>query len=269
MHIDVLTLFPEMISSAAACSMLGRAQKNGIITVNAVNIRDFTLDRHKKTDEAPYGGGEGMVMTVQPVFDALKSVDASSKRLIYLSPKGRMLDRSLAEELAGEEDLVFLCGHYEGIDQRIIDYWHPDEVSIGDYILTGGELGALVIIDAVSRMLPGVLGNQDSVMRESIYSGLLEAPQYTRPYVYEGMEVPEILMSGDHEKIALWRYEQALRETKEKRPDMWADYIKRAGELGLGKPELRLLADVSGIESFRPPARRKRKKKKQKADTEI
>lgn len=261
MHIDILTLFPEMIEAAAESSMLGRAQRSGVISINAVNIRDFTKDRHKKTDEAPFGGGAGMVMTAQPVFDALKSVHAEESRIIYMSPKGRIADQQIISSLASEDRLVFLCGHYEGIDQRIIDYWKPDEISIGDYILTGGELAALVVTDAVSRMIPGVLGNESSVMGESVYSGLLEYPQYTRPREYGGMKVPDVLLSGDHEMVGLWQYRKSLEETRDRRPDMWASYLEKAGSLGLGKKELEILADVSGDESFRPPRRRKKKKK--------
>jgi len=257
MRIDILTLFPEMIDHAAEHSILGRARKNGLISIRAVDIRDFTEDKHKKTDEAPFGGGEGMIMTVQPVFDALRSVNAESRRVIYLSPKGRRLDQGLIQELAAEPGLVFLCGHYEGIDQRILDYWKPDEVSIGDYILTGGELAALVIIDALARLIPGVLGNEASAMSESIYSGLLECPQYTRPRIYEEMAVPEILLSGDHEKIRLWRYKQSLIETRNRRPDLWQQYLERIRDQVLSKKEWEILADVSGDESFRPSRRRR------------
>ena len=168
MNIDVLTLFPEMIEPVAAASMLGRASKNGILDIRAVNIRDFTQNKHKKTDDTPFGGGAGMVMSAQPVFDALRSVDAQDKRILYMSPRGRKLDRDLVTDLAAEENLVILCGHYEGIDERIIDFWKPEEISIGDYILTGGELAAMVVVDAVARMIPSVLGNQESQMEESV-----------------------------------------------------------------------------------------------------
>ena len=261
MHIDILTLFPEMIRGVSEYSILGRAQASGLLTIDAVDIRDFTEDRHRKTDEAPYGGGEGMVMTAQPVFDALRSVGAGSKRILYPSPKGRMLDQALAEELASGPDLVFLCGHYEGIDQRILDFWRPDEVSIGDYILTGGELAALVIIDAAARLIPGVLGNEASAMSESVYSGLLESPQYTRPREYGGMSVPDVLLSGDHERISLWRYEHSLVETRERRPDLWKTYLEKAALMELSRKEKEILADVSGEERFRPAKRRKRRKK--------
>lgn len=262
MHIDILTLFPDMIRGVSEYSILGRAQAAGLLTINAVNIRDFTKDRHRKTDEAPYGGGEGMVMTAQPVFDALRSVDAASGRILYPSPKGRILDQALAEELASGPDLVFLCGHYEGIDQRILDYWRPDEVSIGDYILTGGELAALVVVDAVARFIPGVLGNEASARSESVYSGLLESPQYTRPREYEGMSVPEPLLSGDHERIRLWKYERSLIETRERRPDLWKSYLEKAEHFDLSKKEKELLADISGEERFRPVKRRRHRKKK-------
>lgn len=192
MNIDVLTLFPEMIEPVAAASMLGRASKNGILDIRAVNIRDFTQNKHKKTDDTPFGGGGRVVMSAQPVFDALRSVDAQDKRILYMSPRGRKLDRDLVTDLAAEENLVILCGHYEGIDERIIDFWKPEEISIGDYILTGGELAAMVVVDAVARMIPSVLGNQESHMEESVYSGLIEYPQYTKPRVYEEMEVPEV-----------------------------------------------------------------------------
>ena len=231
MNIDVLTLFPEMIEPVAAASMLGRASRNGILNIRAVNIRDFTQNKHRKTDDTPFGGGAGMVMSAQPVFDALRSVNAGDKRILYMSPRGKRLDRSLITDLAAEEDLVILCGHYEGIDQRIIDYWEPEEVSIGDYILTGGELAAMVVIDSVARLIPSVLGNQESHMEESVYSGLIEYPQYTKPRVYEGMEVPEVLLSGNHRLIHLWKFEKACEITKERRPDLWKAFIRDISSL--------------------------------------
>ena len=220
MNIDVLTLFPEMIEPVAAASMLGRASKNGILDIRAVNIRDFTQNKHKKTDDTPFGGGAGMVMSAQPVFDALRSVDAQDKRILYMSPRGRKLDRDLVTDLAAEENLVILCGHYEGIDERNIDFWKPEEISIGDYILTGGELAAMVVVDAVARMIPSVLGNQESHMEESVYSGLIEYPQYTKPAVWHGVAVPEIITNGNHAAIARWRREQSLKTTYEKRPEL-------------------------------------------------
>lgn len=231
MNIDILTLFPEMFDSVLGSSMLGKAQNRGIFNVRTLNIRDYTLDKHKKTDDTPYGGGAGMVMSAQPVFDALRAVNAESKRIIYMSPRGRQLDGELAKELALEENLVFLCGHYEGVDQRILDYWKPEEITIGDYILTGGELAAMVVIDAMARFIPDVLGNDESVLEESIYSGLIEYPQYTKPREYEGMGVPEVLTSGDHKKIRLWNFEQACILTKERRPDLWREFLKGAQDL--------------------------------------
>lgn len=231
MNIDILTLFPEMFDSVLGSSMLGKAQDRGIFNVRTLNIRDYTLDKHKKTDDTPYGGGAGMVMSAQPVFDALRAVNAESKRIIYMSPRGRQLDGELAKELALEENLVFLCGHYEGVDQRILDYWKPEEITIGDYILTGGELAAMVVIDAMARFIPDVLGNDESVLEESIYSGLIEYPQYTKPREYEGMGVPEVLTSGDHKKIRLWNFEQACILTKERRPDLWQEFLKGAQDL--------------------------------------
>ena len=231
MNIDVLTLFPEMIEPVAEASMLGRASRNGILSIRAVNIRDFTQNKHRKTDDTPFGGGAGMVMSAQPVFDALRSVNAGDKRILYMSPRGRKLDRSLIADLATEENLVILCGHYEGIDERIIDYWKPEEISIGDYILTGGELAALVVIDSVARLIPSVLGNQESHMEESVYSGLIEYPQYTKPRVYEGMEVPEVLLSGNHRLIHLWKFEKAWEITPERRPDLWDAFIQDVSSL--------------------------------------
>ena len=231
MHIDVLTLFPEMIDPVVNASMLGRASKNGILKVNTVNIRDFTQNKHKKTDDTPFGGGAGMVMSAQPVFDALRSVSAEKKRILYMSPRGRKLDKQMITDLAAEENLVFLCGHYEGIDERIIDFWQPEEISIGDYILTGGELAAMVVIDAVARLIPSVLGNEESHMEESVYSGLIEYPQYTKPRIYEEMEVPEVLLSGNHKLIHLWKFEKACEITKERRPDLWQEFLKETGSL--------------------------------------
>ena len=242
MDIHILTLFPEMFQPVLGASMLGRAAEKGILRVNAINIRDYSDNKHKKTDDAPFGGGAGMVMMAQPVFDALRDLDAGRKRIIYMSPRGRMLDRQLAQELSQEQELIFLCGHYEGIDQRIIDYWQPEEVSIGDYILTGGELAAMVVIDAAVRMIPEVLGNDESVMGESVYSGLIEYPQYTRPRSYEGMEVPEVLTSGNHQAISLWQFEESCRLTRDRRPDLWKAFTE--GKDGLTKAEKKIVEKV-------------------------
>lgn len=242
MNIDILTLFPDMFAPVLGSSMLGRAADKGILNVNTVNIRDFSENKHKKTDDTPFGGGAGMVMMAQPVFDALRSVGAEKKRIIYMSPRGRKLDGALAQELAQEKELVFLCGHYEGIDERIIDYWQPDEVSIGDYILTGGELAAMVVIDAVARLIPEVLGNNASVMEESVYSGLIEYPQYTKPREYEGMGVPEVLLSGNHKAIALWQFEKGCEVTMQRRPDLWERFMKNTN--GLSKQEKKIVEKV-------------------------
>ncbi|MGN1351096.1 MAG: tRNA (guanosine(37)-N1)-methyltransferase TrmD [Anaerovoracaceae bacterium] len=243
MKVDILTLFPEMFAPVLGASMLGRAAEKGLLSVNTVNIRDFADNKHSRADDAPFGGGAGMVMMAQPVFDALRSVDAQRKRILYMSPRGRRLDGDLARELAREEELVILCGHYEGIDERILDYWKPEEVSIGDYILTGGELAAMVVIDASVRFIPEVLGNDSSVMGESVYSGLIEYPQYTRPRSFEGLEVPEVLLSGNHKAIRLWQLEQACRITSQRRPDLWEAYL--AESEGLTKEERKI------IEKFR------------------
>ena len=242
MHIDILTLFPEMVEPVLGSSMLGRAADKGLLEINTVNIRDYTQNKHKKADDTPFGGGAGMVMMAQPVFDALRSVGAESKRIIYMSPRGRKLDKDLVVELSQEENLVFLCGHYEGIDERIIEYWQPDEISIGDYILTGGELAAMVVVDAVARLVPDVLGNGDSIMEESVYSGLIEAPMYTKPREYEGLGVPETLLSGNHKLIHLWKFEKACRITKDRRPDLWDIFLSDTD--GLTKDEKKILEKV-------------------------
>ena len=221
MKIDVLTLFPEMLRPMLSASILGRAVENGILQVNLVNIRDYTLDKHRRTDDYPFGGGAGMVMFPQPILDAVAACDPEHRaRRIYLSPRGRTLNQKIVEELAGEEQLLFLCGHYEGVDQRALDVCIDEELSIGDYVLTGGELGALVTIDAVSRLVPGVLGSDESSLDESFSTGLLEYPQYTRPADYLGMRVPGVLQGGNHADIVAWRREQSLEITLDRRPEM-------------------------------------------------
>ena len=211
----VLTLFPEMIQQTLSHSIMGRAQKEGHISVEAINIRDYTLNKQKHVDDYPYGGGAGMVMQAQPIYDAYQSIaeKAQGARVVYMTPQGRPFTQRIAEELSQEENLVFLCGHYEGIDERIIEEIVTDEISLGDFVLTGGELAAITIIDAVSRLVPGVLGKEDSFADESFSDGLLEYPQYTRPPVFHGKEVPEILLSGHHANIAKWRREQSLIRT--------------------------------------------------------
>ncbi len=242
MKINILTQFPEMFTPITSESILGRAVDNGILDINIINIRDFSTDKHNRTDDTPFGGGAGMVMLCQPAFDALKSLNLGKKRIIYMSPRGRILNQSLIEELSKEEEITVLCGHYEGIDQRIIDYWNMEEVSIGDYVLTGGELAAMVMIDSVSRLVPGVLGSNESLNEESIYSGLLEYPQYTKPREYEGIEVPELLFNGNHKLIHLWQFEQSLLLTKERRPDMFDSFITNHKDLS--KDEIKILEKV-------------------------
>ena len=220
MRIEVLTLFPEMFNSLNV-GILKKAQDNGLFSVNVTNIRDYSLDKHHKVDDTPFGGGAGMVMAPQPLHDAICSIDKDHicKR-IYLSPKGKTLSQSKVEELSKEKNLMFVCGNYEGIDQRVIDLDIDEELSIGDYVLTGGELPAMVTINAVVRYIDGVLGNSASVNEESFSNGLLEYPQYTHPQEFEGLKVPEVLLSGNHQNIAKWRYEKQLEITKERRPDL-------------------------------------------------
>jgi len=222
MKFVILTTFPEMIEPVIRCSILGRAIDKGLISVELVDPRSFSELKHKNTDDYPFGGGAGMVMLAQPIVDAVESCEKAgfSGRKLYLSPRGRRFDQRMAEELAREECLLLLCGHYEGVDQRAIDLKFDGEVSVGDFVLTGGELGAMIIVDAVSRLIPGVLGDSDSPEDESFSMGLLEYPQYTRPRVFRGMEVPEPLLGGDHAKIEKWRREQALRLTLQRRPDL-------------------------------------------------
>lgn len=219
MKIDVLTLFPEMFAPLKE-SIIGRALEKGTVEINIHNIRDFSLDKHKKCDDAPFGGGAGMVMTPQPIADAIESIDPHHQAVrIYLSPKGQTFSQEMVKPLASKERLLFLCGHYEGIDQRIIDLYIDREISIGDYVLTGGELPAMVVIDAVLRYVDGVI-NGESLKDETFTRNLLEYPQYTRPQVFKGLAVPEVLTSGDHAKVDKWRYEKSLELTKKLRPDL-------------------------------------------------
>lgn len=220
MRIRVLTLFPEMFD-ALKCSVLGRAIDKGVLSVEAFNIRDYTADKHGKCDDTPFGGGAGMLMTAQPVVSAIRSLDENrTARRIYLSPQGRVLTAETARRLSAESDIILLCGHYEGIDQRAIDLEVDEEISVGDYVLTGGELPAMVLIDCISRFIPGVLGSEVSAEDESFSDGLLEYPQYTKPRVFEGLEVPEVLLSGHHAEIDKWRRRKALEKTAEVRPDL-------------------------------------------------
>ena len=229
MKINILTLFPEMFEPLRA-SMIGRAIDNGIIELSVTDIRDYTLDRHNRVDDTPYGGGAGMVMQVQPILDAFTQ-NAYGGEVIYMSPRGEMLSGELAAELSELPEITVLCGHYEGVDQRVLDRLGAREITIGDYILTGGELPAMVLIDAVARFMDGVLSGEESVMDESVYSGLLEYPHYTKPREYDGMEVPEVLLSGNHAEIARWRWEESLRITSERRPDLMERYLEEPHEL--------------------------------------
>ncbi len=218
MQFDVLTLFPEMFEPLNE-SIIGRAKENGLININLINIRDFSKNKHKKVDDTPYGGGAGMVMMPDVVYDAYKSLDSKDAKVIYMSPQGQKLNQKKVVELSKEKHIILLCGHYEGIDQRVIDEIVDEEISIGDYVLTGGELPAMIVIDSVSRYIDGVL-KDDSTKEESFSEGLLEYPQYTRPEIFNGKQVPEVLLSGHHENIDKWRREQSLINTKKKRPDL-------------------------------------------------
>lgn len=225
MRIDIMTLFPEMCEAVLSESILGRARKNGCVDVRCVNIRDFTTDKHNRVDDAPYGGGMGMLMQTQPIYDCYQSLctdEAEKPHLVYLSPQGQTLTQEKVKELSRLPRLVLLCGHYEGVDARVLEEIVDEEISIGDYVLTGGELPALVLTDAVCRMLDGVLPNEEAKEQESHYNGLLEYPQYTRPPVWHGRAVPEVLLSGHHANIEKWRHEQALLRTRAQRPDLLA-----------------------------------------------
>lgn len=229
MHFHILTLFPEMVLSGLNTSILGRACEKGLITVEAVNIRDYTEDKHKKVDDYPYGGGAGMLMQAQPVYDAFRSVVSKKEsgrpaRVVYVTPQGKVFHQDMARELAKEEDIIFLCGHYEGVDERVLEEIVTDYVSIGDYVLTGGELPAMVMIDAISRMVPGVLKNEESGEFESFHENLLEYPQYTRPEIWRGKRVPEVLLGGDHAKVDKWRLARSIERTQRVRPDLYEKY---------------------------------------------
>lgn len=223
MNFHILTLFPDMVMQGLSTSIIGRAKDRGLLSIEAVNIRDYTLERHKKVDDYPYGGGAGMLMQAQPVYDAWKSVVdriGYKPRTVYLTPQGPTFTQLMAKDLAQEKDLILLCGHYEGIDERVLEEIVTDYVSIGDYVLTGGELPAMVMVDAISRMVPGVLTNDESGSTESFEGNLLEYPQYSRPEEWMGKKVPPILLSGDHKKVDEWRREQAILRTIERRPDL-------------------------------------------------
>lgn len=223
MNYHILTLFPEMVLGGLHTSIIGRAAERGLIQINAINIRDYAKDKHRQVDDYPYGGGAGMVMQPGPVCDSYEDLCrklGKRPRVIYMTPQGRVFNQSIAQELAKEEDLVFLCGHYEGIDERALSLIATDYLSVGDYVLTGGELPAMVMIDCISRLVAGVLSNDESAQIESFHDNLLEYPQYTRPEEYEGMKVPAILLSGHHKNIEAWRRQESIRRTLRRRPDL-------------------------------------------------
>lgn len=227
MKITILTLFPEMFDSLNY-SILGRAQEKNLIDINIVNIRDFSLDNNKRCDDYSYGGGAGMIMTPQPLFDAIKSVKTDKSHIIYFSPSGELLSQDKVKEISKTyDDLILICGHYEGIDERIIELCVDEEISIGDYVLTGGEIPAMVFVDSISRYVPNVLGNTMTTEEESFSNGLLEYPQYTRPQVFMGLEVPDVLTSGNHGKIKDWRLEKSIEITRLRRPDLYRNYIHK------------------------------------------
>ncbi|MBY1862790.1 tRNA (guanosine(37)-N1)-methyltransferase TrmD [Clostridioides difficile] len=225
MRFHIMTLFPEIFNSYMDESIMKRAVEKGIIEVHIYNIRDFSNNKHKKVDDYPFGGGAGMVMTPQPIYDTYKYIITTHKinnpSVIYLTPKGKVYNQSMAKQMSLKEDIILLCGHYEGIDERIIDLIVTDEISIGDYVLTGGELPALIMIDSISRLIPGVLNQEESFEEESFKDNLLEYPHYTRPRDFEGLKVPEVLLSGNHKKIDEWRREESIRITKERRFDLY------------------------------------------------
>lgn len=250
-HFHILTLFPEMVMQGLNTSILGKAIERQYIAIEAVNIRDYTQNKHGKVDDYTYGGGAGMLMQAQPVYDAYQAVTGKmasekKKRVIYVTPQGQTFHQRLAQELAQEEELIFLCGHYEGIDERVLEEIVTDEISIGDYVLTGGELPAMVMIDAIARLVPGVLHNGESAVTESFDNGLLEYPQYSRPEVWHDKKVPEVLLSGNHAKVEEWRLKQSLERTRQRRPDLYEAYM-----------------------TAHPPVEKKKRRKKQKPSENV
>lgn len=228
MKFDIITLFPDLIKSYCSSSIIGRAGKNGVISVNTINPRDFTSDKHKTVDDTPYGGGAGMVLMCEPVFSAVESVKKEgNSQTILLTPQGMPYNNDIAHEFSSKNQLIMICGHYEGFDERIREGLEIIEISIGDFVLTGGELAALCIVDSVTRLLPGALGKQESALHDTFSSNLLEYPQYTRPYEFRGMKVPEILLSGNHQEIAKWRRKQAITRTFNKRPDLFKKFAAK------------------------------------------
>lgn len=243
MNFHVMTLFPDMVMAGLSDSIIGRAVSKGLLSIEAVNIRDFANNRHNKVDDYTYGGGAGMLIQAEPVYlcwqdimdrirqrriaDGKQSDDGNGVRVVYMTPQGRVFDQAMARELSREEDLILLCGHYEGIDERVLSEIVTDNVSVGDYVLTGGEIPAMIVVDAVSRLIPQVLHNDTSSELESFSDGLLEYPQYSRPEIWHDMRVPEVLLSGDHAKVDRWRHEQSLERTRQRRPDLYEKYMAR------------------------------------------
>ena len=240
MNYYIMTLFPDMVMNGLNTSIIGKAMEKDLLSIKAVDIRDYTTDKHRHVDDYPYGGGAGMVMQAQPVYDCYKDIEKDldkKPRVLFMTPTGKTFNQDMAKELANEENLVFLCGHYEGIDKRVLDKIVTDEVSIGDFVLTGGELPAMVMIDAISRLIPGVLNNDISAETETFTDNLLEYPQYTRPEVWEGETVPSVLLSGHHANIEKWRREQSLLLTRERRPDLFE-------KVELTKKDKKFLQDI-------------------------
>lgn len=232
MIFDIMTLFPDLVDYVLNESIIGRAQKSGAIEVCTYNIRDYSKDKHRRVDDTPYGGGKGMLMMAPPIYDCYEAISKKREgsgncRVVYMSPSGKLLDHDMAKRLSGYDRLVILCGHYEGVDRRIIDEIVDEEISIGDYVLTGGEIPACILVDSVSRLVERVLSDAECYEKESVSSGLLEYPQYTRPYEFHGVTVPDVLISGHHQNIDKWRYETSLESTKEKRPDLYEKYERR------------------------------------------
>ena len=242
MRFDIMTLFPEMVMNGLETSIIGRAVKNKILEIEAWNIRDYAFNKHSSVDDYPYGGGAGMLMQAEPVYQTYLAIqekaalpEGKRPRVIYLSPQGKPFNQKMAEDFAKEDELVLLCGHYEGIDERVLEEIVTDYVSAGDYVLTGGELPAMVVMDAVARLVPGVLNNDESAQFESFHDNLLEYPQYTRPEEFEGRKVPPVLLCGDHAKVEAWRLEQSIERTKKFRPDLYEKYRQEHPEDTAGK----------------------------------
>ncbi len=227
MKFDIITIFPSFFNCLYEYGLIGKAIENSVIEINSVDLRDYSKDKHKKVDDEIYGGGPGMLMTAQPIYDAITDLSTEDSKVVFLSPQGKVLNQELVEEFAEYEHLILLCGHYEGVDQRVIDNYIDYEVSIGDYVLTGGELPAMVLIDSVSRFIPGVIGNEDSLTEDSLYNGLLKYSVYTRPREFNGHIVPEVLLSGNHKLINEWRNKSSLENTKLKRPDLYEKFKEK------------------------------------------